>query len=96
VRWQLAVDERERSALTGLVADCPGTRISVIPAPVTAEPSLAPLPVGSECSPAYPSVCIPPPPPDLDCSDIPYRRFTVLPPDPDHFDGDGDGIGCEG
>jgi len=31
----------------------------------------------------------------LDCSDIPYRNFRVLPPDPHHFDGDGDGIGCE-
>ncbi len=35
------------------------------------------------------------PPPDLDCGDIPYRNFVVLPPDPHHFDGDGDGIGCE-
>jgi hypothetical protein len=55
-------------------------------------------PVGSPvtvCDPAYPTVCIPPPPPDLDCADIPYRRFTVLPPDPHHFDGDRDGIGCE-
>jgi len=32
---------------------------------------------------------------DLDCKDIPYRRFKVLPPDPHNFDGDGDGIGCE-
>lgn len=47
------------------------------------------------CSPAYPGVCIPPRPPDLDCKDIPYRRFTVLSPDPHGFDGDGDGIGCE-
>jgi micrococcal nuclease len=47
------------------------------------------------CDPSYPTVCIPPPPPDLDCADISYRRFTVLPPDPDHFDGDHNGIGCE-
>lgn len=47
------------------------------------------------CDPSYPDVCIPPPPPDLDCPDIPYRRFRVLPPDPHHFDRDGDGIGCE-
>ena len=50
---------------------------------------------GSNCHPSYPTVCIPPPPPDLDCKDIPYRRFKVLPPDPHRFDGDGDGIGCE-
>ena len=62
-----------------------------------------PLPGGSptpafspgSCDPAYPTVCIPPPP-DLDCGDIPYRRFTVLAPDPHRFDGDHDGIGCEG
>ena len=44
---------------------------------------------------SYPTVCIPPPPPDLDCSDISYTNFKVVPPDDHHFDGDGDGIGCE-
>jgi hypothetical protein len=47
------------------------------------------------CDPSYPGVCIPPPPPDLDCKDVPYRRFQVLAPDPHKFDRDGDGIGCE-
>jgi len=47
------------------------------------------------CDPSYPDVCIPPPPPDLDCSDILYRNFRILPPDPHNFDRDGDGIGCE-
>lgn len=47
------------------------------------------------CDPSYPTVCIPSPPPDLDCKDISYRNFQVLPPDPHHFDGDHDGIGCE-
>ena len=49
----------------------------------------------TRCDPAYPTVCIPPPPPDLDCGDITFRRFTVLPPDPHRFDGDHDGVGCE-
>lgn len=56
----------------------------------------AATPVPGTCDPSYPTVCIPPPPPDLDCSDIPYRRFQVLPPDPHRFDGDHDGVGCEG
>lgn len=47
------------------------------------------------CDTAYPTVCIPSPPPDLDCSDISYRRFEVRSPDPHRFDGDRDGIGCE-
>jgi hypothetical protein len=55
----------------------------------------SPAPPGGGCSPAYPTVCIPPPPPDLDCGDIGARNFAVRPPDPHGFDGDGDGIGCE-
>jgi micrococcal nuclease len=48
------------------------------------------------CDPSYPTVCIPPAPPDLDCKDVPYRNFKVLPPDPHGFDGrDHDGVGCE-
>jgi hypothetical protein len=56
---------------------------------VVAEPTGA-------CDPSYPGVCIPPGPPDLDCADIPFRRFTVVGADPHRFDGnDDDGIGCE-
>ncbi len=55
----------------------------------------APAPSPGGCDPAYPTVCIPPPPPDLDCRDISFRRFTVRAPDPHHFDADHDGIGCE-
>jgi len=51
--------------------------------------------VESDCDPSYPDVCIPPWPPDLNCGDISYRNFYVLPDDPHGFDGDKDGIGCE-
>lgn len=47
------------------------------------------------CDPSYPDVCIPPPPPDLDCADVPHKNFRVLPPDPHGFDRDRDGFGCE-
>ena len=50
---------------------------------------------GGNCHPSYPTVCIAPPPPDLDCKDIPYRRVKVLKPGVHGFDGDNDGIGCE-
>lgn len=56
---------------------------------------LAPAPSG-RCDPSYPDVCIPPPPPDLDCADVPYTGFRVAGADPHRFDGDGDGVGCEG
>jgi len=66
------------------------------PAPTATQVPLTatPQPVAN-CDPSYPDDCIPPPPPDLDCGDIPYRRFRVLSPDPHGFDGDNDGIGCE-
>lgn len=96
VRWQLAVDPRERDALTGLVGKCPASRMPYEPVPAPVEGSATPPQGGPDCSPAYPTVCIPPPPPDLDCGDVPYRRFEVLPPDPHHFDGNHNGIGCEG
>jgi uncharacterized protein YgiM (DUF1202 family) len=57
-------------------------------------PAPPPTPL-SNCDPAYPTVCIPSPPPDLDCRDIAYRNFTALPPDPHLFDGNENGIGCE-
>lgn len=52
--------------------------------------------VGQDCDPSYPTICVPSPPPDLECSDIPFQRFSVVGADPHHFDGDGDGVGCEG
>ena len=62
--------------------------------------ALLPFVVGApsreNCDAAYPTVCIPPPPPDLDCSQVlPLVNFRVLPPDPHHLDADKDGIACE-
>lgn len=47
------------------------------------------------CDPSYPTVCIPPPPPDLDCADIPERAFPVRGPDVHRLDRDRDGVACE-
>jgi micrococcal nuclease len=49
----------------------------------------------NDCDSSYPDVCIPPPPPQLNCDDITDKNFRVLPPDPHGFDSEGDGIGCE-
>jgi hypothetical protein len=48
-----------------------------------------------DCDPSYPAVCIPPYPPDLDCDEIQFSNFRVVPPDPHGFDRDRDGTGCE-
>ncbi|MGB9738004.1 thermonuclease family protein [Chloroflexus sp.] len=83
----LAAQQRARAEGVGLwgTTAAPASRPTAAPA------------TGQQCHPAYPTVCIPPPPPDLDCSDIPYRRFQVdrTYGDPHRFDGDRDGIGCE-
>jgi hypothetical protein len=76
--------------------DCPAP----LPPPTTTTtttvaPATTTTTLPSNCHPSYPTVCIPPPPPDLNCTNITFRRFTVLPPDPHGFDTDNDGIGCE-
>ena len=48
--------------------------------PVPPPPATEPPPPPSNCDPSYPDFCIPPSPPDLDCGDIPQKRFRVLPP----------------
>lgn len=53
-----------------------------------------PSPNGS-CSPLYPDICIPSPPPVLNCNDILARNFRIIGLDLHNFDGDNDGIGCE-
>jgi micrococcal nuclease len=72
--------------------------VVVLPSPTSA-PAIVPTQppaLGGNCDPSYPTVCIPSPPPDLDCGDISHRRFQVLAPDPHRFDGsDNDGLGCE-
>jgi hypothetical protein len=85
---QAGADVRPGSTITLIIAKAP---------PVTAPPTTerAPPPE-SNCDPAYPNDCIPPPPPDLDCADIGHRvevdhRYG----DPHRLDTDGDGIGCD-
>jgi micrococcal nuclease len=56
-----------------------------------------PPPAG--CHASYPDFCIPPPPPDKNCSDFSQKNFTVrhdVPnPDPHRLDGNKDGKACE-
>lgn len=68
--------------------------------PVVYQPSPTAIPpvqlAPGACDPSYPDVCIPPPPPDLNCPQIPHLTdFRVIGSDPHDFDRDSDGIGCE-
>jgi hypothetical protein len=104
-RWSLSMDQSEHGRIRNLLTDrCPDQTIAPWPdtpppGPSVTAPAVAvvppPLPPTGNCDPSYPDVCIPPSPPDLDCGDITFRRFTVLPPDPHRFDGNKDGVGCE-
>lgn len=79
----VALQREAREADRGLWGACP------VGGEIPGEPG------GTDCDAAYPDVCIPPPPPDLDCADVTERRFTVVAPDPHRFDADGNGLGCE-
>ena len=46
------------------------------------------------CDPNYANGCVPDTPYDLDCADIGFM-VEVVGSDPNRFDADGDGYGCE-
>ena len=97
----LSAGRSARSAGRGVWGACPGAVWNPL-GPATTGPGsggrAGTTPgrgIAGSCDPSYPTVCIPQPPPDLDCGDIPHKRFRVRPPDPHGFDGEGDGLGCE-
>ncbi len=91
----VAVRVEEKTTTTAQTTS--GSTYTSASLPTTATPTLtAHTTSATLCDPSYPDVCIPPPPPDLDCGDIDFSNFRVLKPDPHRFDVDGDGIGCEG
>ncbi len=91
--WLAAEHEDGDSVIFELKLFNPISQAAPVPESTPAE---IPTPTAtSGCDPSYPDVCIPSPPPNLSCPDIPHRNFLVLPPDPHDFDRDGDGIGCE-
>ena len=63
--------------------------------PCIEDPTLEGCEPTDYCDPSYPNICIPSPPPDLNCNDISNRNFNVVGSDPHGFDRDNDGIGCE-
>jgi micrococcal nuclease len=76
----LAAATAARSAHRGLWGACPKAvwnpyaAARTGPGSPAAASTAARRPVaGGSCDPSYPTVCIPSPPPDLDCGDVPYR-----------------------
>ncbi len=93
----LSAAKTAKAARRGLWGACPGTVLDPYRAIETRQKDATPRGIAprSGCDPSYPTVCIPPYPPDLDCSDVPAKRFKVVGTDPHGFDGDRDGVGCE-
>ncbi|MYB42148.1 MAG: nuclease [Chloroflexi bacterium] len=85
----LDAQTRARAASAGLWTACETENESEADADAASDESSE-----DGCDAAYPDVCIPPPPPDLNCADIEHRDIRVLPPDPHELDRDGDGVGC--
>jgi micrococcal nuclease len=59
------------------------------------DPRVGVAPSPGPCDPNYAGACIPPYPPDLDCSEITDRNYPVVGEDPHNFDVDNDRIACE-
>jgi micrococcal nuclease len=93
----LSAAKAAKAARRGLWGACPGTVLDPFRQVETRQKDVTPrgLVPRTGCDSSYPTVCIPPYPPDLDCSDVPHKRFKVVGTDPHGFDGDRDGIGCE-
>ena len=99
-----AAQERARSAGLGLWGACPaGAGEAPPPEASPAPPPSVGAPDG-ECDPAYVNLCLPPPPPDLNCADVdPRLREAGLDAlelreagvDPHGLDRDRDGLACE-
>ncbi|MGE3139380.1 MAG: M48 family metallopeptidase [Thermoleophilia bacterium] len=66
------------------------------PPPVVPVVPVVPVAPAAACDPNYAGACVPPYPPDVDCSQIPASNFAVIGWDPHGFDSDADGIACEG
>ncbi len=74
----------------------PEPMVQMVPAPGFEDVPEMIVESENNCDSSYPDVCIPPWPPDLNCGDVRYVNFRVLPDDPHGFDVDQNGIGCEG
>ncbi len=90
----LALQRQAREAAVGLWSACSQATPTKTSMPPPSPPTMEGA-SGGGCDGAYPDICIPSTPPDLDCGSISHRRFRVLPPDPHRLDGDNNGMGCE-
>ena len=95
----MAAARSAKAAKLGLWKACASTTLDPTHAVATSAGLSAAAPRSNAgCDPNYAGGCVPPYPPDVDCSDI--RALGIAPvrvvgSDPHRLDGDGDGLGCE-
>lgn len=98
----LKAAENAKAKKLGLWKMCPNTKLEPLKPATTGPALLSKVPTrttspNAKCDPNYQG-CIPPYPPDLDCTDIKgmgLAPIRVIGTDVHKFDGDGDGIGCD-
>lgn len=93
-------DRRLRSRLPNEVGRTPVrmaalVAVVLVPLALVVDAAIDGVPFAPRCDPAYPDVCIAPPPPQLSCEDVGERAFRALAADPHDLDGDEDGTACE-
>jgi hypothetical protein len=95
---QLAPEAPTALVIPSPVNPPPGVQNTSVPQTVPGA-GVEPTQSNETCSPAYVGVCIPPPPPELSCSEIRANYgcsiSVVSFPDPHNLDRDEDGIACE-
>jgi endonuclease YncB( thermonuclease family) len=96
----LKAAQNAKAKKIGLWKSCPTAKLEPLKAATTGAAGSAlnaPLSSDAKCDPNYQG-CLPPYPPDLDCSDIKKMGLApirVIGVDVHKLDGDGDGIGCD-
>lgn len=98
----LEAAQNAKAKKLGLWKMCPNTKLEPLKPAITGSAISAKVARTSsqsntKCDPNY-KECIPPYPPDLNCTDIKRMGLTsihVIGVDVHKFDGDGDGIGCD-
>jgi endonuclease YncB( thermonuclease family) len=98
----LKAAENAKAKKLGLWKMCPNTKLEPLKPATTGSAVVSKATTkatspNAKCDPNYQG-CIPPYPPDLDCTDIKgmgLAPIRVIGTDVHKFDGDGDGIGCD-
>jgi micrococcal nuclease len=90
-----AAEDRAKRADNGAWGSCPYFGAPATGGADSGSDANDSVDAGGHCDPNYQGACIPPYPPDLDCSQVSASGFQSTGTDPHGFDGDADGTGCE-